>query len=203
MPRKRRIELRKKPTTAAGAQITEAVLVAAGQVLEEHGADKLTTNLVAQKAGVSVGSLYQYFPNKDAIMAELARRLERMTEEHIVAALQQSEQGSLRETAERIVDIMLGQLGGLQMRRALRVHLPPDWTMETSSSVDTTVRERLAAQMTGHRDIRDGDHELMAWIVGHAIEHVVEQAVIAAPELLTTPAFRDELVELAVRYLRA
>ena len=77
VPRDRRIAPRKPPSTRAGADIIESVLAAASQVLDERGLDGFTTNQVAERAGVSIGSLYQYFPNKDALLAELARRLER------------------------------------------------------------------------------------------------------------------------------
>jgi AcrR family transcriptional regulator len=52
----------------------DAILEAAAQVFERHGYAAGTTNRIAQRAGVSIGSLYQYFPNKDAIVMELARR---------------------------------------------------------------------------------------------------------------------------------
>jgi AcrR family transcriptional regulator len=50
------------------------LLEAAAQVLERDGLDAFTTNAVAQRAGVGVGSLYQYFPNKDALVLALMRR---------------------------------------------------------------------------------------------------------------------------------
>ena len=50
-----------------------AILEAAARILETGGATGLNTNAIAQRAGVSVGSLYQYFPNKEAILAELIR----------------------------------------------------------------------------------------------------------------------------------
>lgn len=53
----------------------EAILEAAARILEADGMSALNTNLVAQTAGVSVGSLYQYFPSKEAIVAELIRQM--------------------------------------------------------------------------------------------------------------------------------
>lgn len=53
--------------------MVEAILDAAARILEEGGVAALSTNVIAQKAGVSVGSLYQYFPGKDSILAELIR----------------------------------------------------------------------------------------------------------------------------------
>jgi len=66
-----RIASRKSPKQARSNQLVEAVLDAAVQVLMREGAQRFTTARVAERAGVSVGSLYQYFPNKAAILFRL------------------------------------------------------------------------------------------------------------------------------------
>ncbi|MFZ5748874.1 MAG: TetR family transcriptional regulator [Pseudomonadota bacterium] len=68
-----RIASRKSPRQARSNQLVEAVLDAAVQVLMKEGAHRFTTARVAERAGVSVGSLYQYFPNKAAILFRLQR----------------------------------------------------------------------------------------------------------------------------------
>ncbi|MER8478557.1 TetR family transcriptional regulator [Mesorhizobium sp. M0142] len=66
-----RISSRKQPKQARSAELVAAILEAAVQVLAREGAQRFTTARVAEKAGVSVGSLYQYFPNKAAILFRL------------------------------------------------------------------------------------------------------------------------------------
>jgi AcrR family transcriptional regulator len=63
--------LRKEPKQARSNELVEAILEAALQVLAKEGAQRFTTTRVAERAGVSVGSLYQYFPNKAAILFRL------------------------------------------------------------------------------------------------------------------------------------
>jgi AcrR family transcriptional regulator len=70
-PRRARIASRKQPKQARSTQLVEAVLDAAVQVLMKEGSQRFTTARVAERAGVSVGSLYQYFPNKAAILFRL------------------------------------------------------------------------------------------------------------------------------------
>jgi AcrR family transcriptional regulator len=65
------ISSRKQPKQARSNELVAAVLDAAVQVLAKEGAQRFTTARVAEKAGVSVGSLYQYFPNKAAILFRL------------------------------------------------------------------------------------------------------------------------------------
>ena len=69
--RSARIFSRKQPKQARSTELVAAVLEAAVQVLAKEGAQRFTTARVAEKAGVSVGSLYQYFPNKAAILFRL------------------------------------------------------------------------------------------------------------------------------------
>lgn len=73
MPRTRRpvISSRKLPQQARSTELVAAILEAATQVLAREGATRFTTARVAEKAGVSIGSVYQYFPNKAAILFQL------------------------------------------------------------------------------------------------------------------------------------
>ncbi|HUC19226.1 MAG TPA: TetR family transcriptional regulator [Acetobacteraceae bacterium] len=81
------ISSRKEPRQARSAGLVAAVLEAAVQVLAQEGAQRFTTARVAEKAGVSVGSLYQYFPNKAAILFRLQSDEWRQTSELLRAIL--------------------------------------------------------------------------------------------------------------------
>jgi len=73
MTNRRRPEIssRKQPQQVRSTELVAAILQAAAQVLSEEGATRFTTARVAEKAGVSVGSVYQYFPNKTSILFQL------------------------------------------------------------------------------------------------------------------------------------
>lgn len=68
------VEPRKRPAQRRSRETVEFVLEAATQLFGELGYSGTTTNKVAERAGVSIGSLYQYFPNKDSLVLELAER---------------------------------------------------------------------------------------------------------------------------------
>lgn len=72
--KKDRLALRRQPTQARGLQTIEEVLKAAGSEIERGGLDKLTTKRIAAAAGLSVGALYEYFPNKEAIISAMAEQ---------------------------------------------------------------------------------------------------------------------------------
>ena len=75
------LEPRKSPVQARSTASVDAILEATIQVLLSAGKERLTTTRVALRAGVSVGTLYQYFPNKSALLkAALRRHLDEVTE---------------------------------------------------------------------------------------------------------------------------
>jgi AcrR family transcriptional regulator len=68
------IQPRKAPLQRRSAETVAVILEAAARILERHGFEGFNTNAVAERAGVSIGSLYQYFPNKDALLSGLIER---------------------------------------------------------------------------------------------------------------------------------
>jgi len=83
-----RISARKAPQQARSTELVAAILEAAIQVLAKEGASRFTTARVAEKAGVSVGSVYQYFPNKAAILFRLQSDEWRRTADMLRAILE-------------------------------------------------------------------------------------------------------------------
>lgn len=65
---------RKQPSQGRAAATVDAIVTAVERILEREGPKGLTTNRVAEIAGVSVGTLYQYFPNKEALIGALSER---------------------------------------------------------------------------------------------------------------------------------
>ena len=82
----------------------EGILQAASEILVTEGYSGLTTNRIAEIAGVSIGSLYQYFPNKTAIAIELVRRKRSNLSAGIAEALEGEHERSFEETLRRLVD---------------------------------------------------------------------------------------------------
>ncbi|SFN83715.1 transcriptional regulator, TetR family [Mesorhizobium sp. NFR06] len=85
------ISTRKQPKQARATEPVAAILQAAAQVLASEGAQRFTTTRVAEKAGVSVGSLYQYFPNKAALLFRLQSDEWRQTTELLCCILENVE----------------------------------------------------------------------------------------------------------------
>ncbi len=111
---------RKRPRQARSVATFEAILEAAARILESLGFAGFNTNAVAELAGVSIGSLYQYFPSKDALIVELIRRERAKLSSHIVEAIQQHEAADLKEKLKLIIQAAVQhQLSRPQLARTL------------------------------------------------------------------------------------
>jgi AcrR family transcriptional regulator len=93
--RRPEISSRKQPKQTRSTDLVAAVLEAAVEVLAKEGAQRFTTARVAEQAGVSVGSLYQYFPNKAAILFRLQSDEWRQTTELLRGILEDVQRGPL------------------------------------------------------------------------------------------------------------
>ncbi|MDC5514914.1 TetR/AcrR family transcriptional regulator [Acinetobacter baumannii] len=94
---------RKRPRQARSVATFEAILEAAARILESLVFAGFNTNAVAELAGVSIGSLYQYFPSKDALIVELIRRERAKLSNRIVEAIQQHNIADLKEKLKLII----------------------------------------------------------------------------------------------------
>ena len=100
----RRLSPRKKPAQRRAAFTVHAILEAAAHILEHRGLEGYTTNEIAARAGVSIGSLYQYFPNKDAVtIALIEREMSGMVDEVAAALALTSRRRALKEAIRAAV----------------------------------------------------------------------------------------------------
>jgi AcrR family transcriptional regulator len=102
-------EPRKSPVQARSAASVDAILEATIQVVLSVGKERLTTTRVASRAGVSVGTLYQYFPNKSALLqAALKRHLNEVTEA-VEQACREQEGNTLQNMATALITAFLNR----------------------------------------------------------------------------------------------
>jgi AcrR family transcriptional regulator len=147
------LDARTTPSQSRARNTFEAVLSTAGELLGEVGFERLTTNLVCERAGMTPPALYRYFPNKYAILSELARRLMDAQDEVVFVWAETGglEAASLQETVEknqalqRQVNEITRQIpGGIWIMRALRaVPLLRDIRIASRDKVSRFISERL------------------------------------------------------------
>jgi AcrR family transcriptional regulator len=118
------ISSRKQPQQARSADLVATILEAAIQVLSREGAQRFTTARVAEKAGVSVGSLYQYFPNKAAILFRLQSDEWRQTTELLRVILEDIERPPLERLRTLVHTFIRSECDEAAMRVALNDAAP-------------------------------------------------------------------------------
>lgn len=116
--------MRKKPVQQRSQQLVEALIEAAGQVISERGLEHLTTVQVAERARVSVGSLYQYFANKDALLAALLDRLNRELNDMVTRTAPSLLRGDPDTLVRGLLHAAFDFLGG---REGLYMELLRNW----------------------------------------------------------------------------
>jgi AcrR family transcriptional regulator len=122
--RKAQISLRKQPKQARSTELVANILEAAAQVLAKEGAHRFTTARVAEKAGVSVGSLYQYFPNKAAILFRLQSDEWRQTTELLRGILEDAQKPPLERLRTLVHAFIRSECDEAAMRAALNDAAP-------------------------------------------------------------------------------
>jgi AcrR family transcriptional regulator len=194
---------RKAPEQDRSRATVEAMLEAAAHILVKNGYDAFTTNRVAERAGVSIGSLYQYFPNKDALLSELMRRHVAEIERGVEDMAAHARTAPLAEVIRAgIQQNVRSHLVDPELHRVLSEEVPPlgslDWKVALNQRMATRVRDMLESRRS---EIVVGDIELATYILTLTVEAVVHNAVTRQPEALQSGALAEELTRMLVGYL--
>lgn len=204
MARRAPLQPRKEPVQARSRETARAIREAAARILATEGTAALTTNRVARVAGVSVGSLYQYFPNKQAIVAAVVE--DRLAEDMAwVEALRPllADEDVDRGCRELVDALCARQAEGAALMGALLPLLGEVQRDTLARAVFTSLSARLAADLLARPerlrpDLRDPEALGVAlFAVGAAIRWGTNEALIARPDLLVDPRFRAELARVA------
>lgn len=183
------VEMRRKiPRQARALATVEIILEAAAQLLERTGEAGFNTNAVAERAGLSIGTLYRYFPDKRAILTALARREMTATNAAFAAQAGGATDGLAPDRA--MIRTFLQAFGGRTKARqaavrALLAHADP------------------AELVAGHGPVEAGlagFSRVQAFVLTRAVHGAMRAAVMEGAGFLLSSEFEDELVRLARAY---
>jgi len=188
--------LRKTPSQARSAWTVDLILQAAAQVLELFVNDELTTKRVAKRAGVSIGTLYQYFPNRDALLVALAdREAQRIGER--MRMLVNSDPGNREDPARSMVKALIRSYAG---RRGARRQFALMVTM-TGRSGGSLLRKEIAEFLgqTWDRSHAAGGptiNKVYAYATVNAIVGVLQAAALDNSPILKEPDLEEALCQV-------
>lgn len=192
--------MRKEPRQARSRATIEAILDAAAHILGERGWAGITTNAVAETAGASIGSLYQYFPNKLALVEAVRRRHfdEVLGVLHAASDSRTSRKQRITAFAEGMIAVH-GRFPAAH--RVLLEETPPDAASEAMHRMfEAEYRKGCEAffaantRRSPHPDLR-----IAAQVLAAAVAGVVHEA--ARQGILASPSLKQELVTLMDGYL--
>ena len=209
--------MRKSPTQQRAGRTIATIFEAAAQILQKEGPDKLTTNRIAERAGFSIGTVYQYFPNKESILAAIAERERQAIETQIRDALLKARPETAGDVVRQLVRILIRAFSGRRrVRRFLILNALKSGLLEsgqlgavrqmqddlTRLLLEVIERHASTAQRAGRRQVRPLS-PAAAFVLTRAIIGTIRAAVLEDSPLLETPEFEDKLVRLASGFLLA
>jgi AcrR family transcriptional regulator len=177
---------RREPTQERSRATVERILVAARAVLAERGYEGASTNRIAAAAGVGPGTLYQYFPDKDAIVDRVVAGVSADIEDRLLTAFLASlrAEDTVRANLEALLDALSADAGLL---RTVSEHAPQALEArraEFARRVDRMVAGVLLTSSPGR------PAATTAWMLVRTVEHVTVRWVVEAPDIP-----RDELLD--------
>lgn len=199
---------RKLPTQSRSRALVEAVVEACLRILDEEGAAALTVQRIAEVSGATVGSIYQYFPNKDAVIALVYERV--LQTEAVRVSLDHGRISGLP------LAVALREIIGNTIRMELRLsrlnrefHLKYYADLQLGMRCGTYATSRDYVQDTWLKFIRlygseitATDREAAAYMLGMGLRAVVRMALEDDPARLEQPGFLDSLVNMALGAIR-
>ncbi len=198
------LEPRKSPVQARSTASVEAILEATVQVLVSIGKERLTTTRVAERAGVSVGTLYQYFPNKTALLqAALRRHLEAVT--NAIDRVCQEQRGhSLEEMATALITTFLDAKMRNAKASVAMYSISADVDgMKIARQIGLHSGKTVAAMFATTSDPPLSDPNLVAAMLTSAMAGISRRLLEGpSPEKHVDP-LKQELIFLARVYLKA
>jgi AcrR family transcriptional regulator len=207
MARKLETSPRKSASQERSRLTVDALLEATARVLIKEGYDRASTNRIAEVAGVSIGSLYQYFPSKEALVAAVIDRhmqqVSQVTRNALVKVLARPIEVAAREFVSVAID---AHRVNPKLHGVLAEQIPRVGRLE---NIEANIREGYAlvrAYLEAHRDEIDvPDLDLAAFVLVTVVEALTHAAVLRRPDILADDKARrfvDDVTRLVVGYLR-
>lgn len=200
----KRLQARKQPKQQRAMETRERILRAAARVFAAHGYAAGTTNRIADAAFISIGSLYQYFPNKDAILLEL---MTAHVNDGVTAVLGHLERG-LPEPLDEALAVVVGAAVDVhrdepRLHRVLFEEAPrPAEFLARLRASESSIVAGAELLLAGHPEVRVPDTSTAARMVVGTIESLVHR-FYAADQPVGVNRFQRELVTMLSRHLRA
>jgi AcrR family transcriptional regulator len=195
---------RRQPKQRRARVTVEAVLDAVAKVLKRGGVDSITTNHIAEVAGVSIGSIYQYFPDKRAIFAALHRRhveeIDRLIENTLIEHATSSLDQLMRAIVEAMVEAHTGDPELYELMMTLVPHGidgTPAFPVRLHNAFRLAIASR-ARELKRHKDL-----DKVVFVVTNMVDALSHGAVLHRPEGLSQAAAKEEAVRAVLAYLHA
>jgi AcrR family transcriptional regulator len=191
---------RRIPSQVRSSETVALVLEAAAQILETGGLEAFTTNAVAERAGVSIGTLYQYFANKNAMLLALARQEMDAAVEAARRAIAPAEGLAPEARVRALVKVIINAFGG--RARARKAVVQAVLAQGMAVEMMAPAAAFMASGAAGGPSPTPLTSEQL-FVLSRSILGTIRAAVLEEQPFLRSPVFEDEIVRLVVAYVSA
>jgi len=194
---------RKTPRQQRSKATVDAILKAASRILVDEGYEATTTRGVAERAGVSIGSLYQYFPSKEALVMAIAERQMERVRIHVTEALADAANAPLPEVARLLAQGIIGAYAeNPRLYQEVFEQGPRFGLGGTSRALHQRIESVVRSFLTQHAgSLRPRNLDLATFVIVRTIRGVILSAATERPELFSDPELSQELSALMLGYL--
>lgn len=202
-PARKSTRPRKQPSQGRSVATVSVILEATAHILVTEGYEHLNTNRVAERAGVSIGSLYQYFPNKQALLSALRQR----HAQDMQSLVNELTEQALSQTLPQAIRTLVGAVGAAhrlqpRLHQVLEQEVPRQTQQAVPTEWETTLRLKLQAYLAHHQtQLTVGDVSVASLVLVRLVDALIHATLTPDPLGVSPQAIEEEISTVVLRYL--
>ncbi len=195
----------RSPVQERAKETVSAILTAATHLFDRDGIDEASTNKIAERAGVGIGSLYQYFRNKDQIVNALAQKIIDHKKDVLLRVLENSKSTTLEERVGALVGALVqAKAENSRMERLLEMQVPKiGIAMKLMEKADRATIDLCLQYLEPHKDeLKLKDPEFTLFVIIQSIKGIMIMTNQTRPEYLKSKKLEPMLTRMVLAGLR-
>ena len=195
--------MRKIPTQDRATATVEVILDASAQLLEKSELGEVSTNHIARKAGVSIGTLYQYFSNKDELLWSLAKREYIRIARELIQQIDKVSAESMPETSRAIVKLLIARFANEKMIKRLSVLVSTKRAQRGGGEEPllAAIAEALTNKLGLVKRMSLEQTKIYSFILTRSLLGTIRSASRTDLEMMMSQEFEDQLVVMMTAYI--
>ena len=194
----------RKPVQGRALDTYESILTATTKVLDQEGIEGVNTNRIAEKAGIGIASLYQYFRNKNQIIDLLMKKIVEKKLDTVKLRLQEFKTSSLEEAVSEVIHALVeSKLANSRVERIMESQVPQVDAFKIMEKFDAALMSLFIEFLEPfQKELKNEDLEFSVFIIIQAVKGVLMMTNYSRPEYLRSKKFENLLSKMVLSGLK-